>query len=142
MGTRSAIGYFENNNILVTYCHYDGYIEGVGTVLFKHYNTDSLAYQLTDLGYISSLGETIKEIKDACEQIEAIVPLMFTTPNTFLEEAKDRFWEYLYLWDTNYAQWLVNMDPYSHWRSLEDVITDILEDTQPTSSTYVPAPWP
>jgi hypothetical protein len=142
MGTRSAIGYFENNNIIVTYCHYDGYYEGVGMTLYKHYNKDRLAYQLTDLGYISSLGETIKEIKDANEQIEALVPIMFATPTDFIKEATVKFWEYLYLWDTNYLQWFVNIDPYSHWRSLKDVLTDILNDTQTTSSTYVPASWP
>ena len=139
MGTRSAIGYFENNNILVTYCHYDGYFEGVGLMLFKHYNEDDLAAQLTDLGDIFSLCETIEETEGTWSEqsktawshttktFEPVVhiPLMFTTPNDVVEEAKERFWDYIYLWDKNYLQWFTITAPYSRWRSLQDVVDEI-----------------
>ena len=125
MGTRSAIGYFENNVIHVTYCHYDGYYEGVGMTLYKHYNKDRLAYPLSDLGYISALRETIKEIKDTSEQIEALVPIMFATPAEFIKEATVKFWEYLYLWDTNYLQWFATTIPHDRWRPLQDILEEI-----------------
>lgn len=41
------------------YCHFDGYPEGVGSVLLKHYNTKDKVDELLKLGDLSSLGERI-----------------------------------------------------------------------------------
>jgi hypothetical protein len=38
--TRSSIAIIlEDNSIIGTYCHYDGYLEGVGTQLVNHFTT-------------------------------------------------------------------------------------------------------
>ena len=39
MGTRSNIAYKkEDDSIVSSYCHYDGYVEHNGVMLLKHYN--------------------------------------------------------------------------------------------------------
>lgn len=63
MGTRSNIAYAkEDNKIVASYCHYDGYIEHNGVMLLKHYNGEKQARDLVDNGYMSSLKSTIDEI--------------------------------------------------------------------------------
>jgi hypothetical protein len=58
MATRSRIA-IENQDGTVTsiYCHFDGYIDGVGKILQENYNTREKMEQLIDLGDISSLGK-------------------------------------------------------------------------------------
>jgi hypothetical protein len=61
MATRSKIA-IENQDGTVTaiYCHWDGYVDGVGKTLFENYDREKLE-QLIELGDISSLGETLDE---------------------------------------------------------------------------------
>jgi len=60
MATRSAIGFVEyDGSITAIYCHWDGYLEGVGDTLLKHYNDTYKVLDLLELGDISSLGEEI-----------------------------------------------------------------------------------
>jgi hypothetical protein len=61
MATRSRIA-IENQDGTVTaiYCHWDGYVNGVGKTLFENYDREKLE-QLIELGDISSLGETLDE---------------------------------------------------------------------------------
>jgi hypothetical protein len=60
MSTRSRIA-IENQNGSVTsvYCHFDGYISGVGAVLQKHYTNRSKVEQLIALGSISYIAENV-----------------------------------------------------------------------------------
>lgn len=65
MATRSAIGFVEyDGSVTGIYCHWDGYLEGVGATLVKHYNDTYKVLDLIDLGDISSLGEEIGEKHD------------------------------------------------------------------------------
>ena len=60
MATRSAIGFVEyDGSITAIYCHWDGYLEGVGNTLLKHYNDTYKVLDLLELGDISSLGEEL-----------------------------------------------------------------------------------
>jgi len=62
MATRSAIGFVEyDGSVTGIYCHWDGYLEGVGQTLLKHYNDTYKVLDLIDLGDISSLREEIGE---------------------------------------------------------------------------------
>lgn len=58
MATRSRIA-IENQDGTVQsiYCHFDGYLKGVGKTLFNHYDREKLE-KLIELGDISSLGES------------------------------------------------------------------------------------
>ena len=67
MSTRGRIGFEkENGEIISSYCHHDGYLEGVGEALKKFYNTPELAEKLAGLGDFSSLRETLEETKETC----------------------------------------------------------------------------
>lgn len=62
MATRSAIGFLEQDgSVHAVYCHWDGYLEGVGATLVKHYNDTYKVLDLLEQGDISSLGEEIGE---------------------------------------------------------------------------------
>jgi hypothetical protein len=57
MATRSRIGLkLDDGTIKQVYCHWDGYVEGVGLKLVENYNTIDKAEELINLGDISSLG--------------------------------------------------------------------------------------
>lgn len=60
MSTRSMIGYQDTDGtVKAVYCHFDGYLSGVGYTLFSHYNSVDKAKELVSMGGISSLAKTI-----------------------------------------------------------------------------------
>ena len=65
MATRSIIGQVqEEGNIKAIYCHYDGYLSGVGQTLAEHYSNPEKVTALMNLGDLSSLREEIGEKHD------------------------------------------------------------------------------
>jgi len=60
MGTRSVIAVMHGDNAKAVSVHWDGYLEGVGAVLLKHYDSVK-ANHLISLGDVSSLGSVIGE---------------------------------------------------------------------------------
>ena len=64
MSTRSLIGIKnEDGSITNVYCHFDGYLDGVGITLVNYYDTEEKVYELLEHGDMSSLGEDIKSCK-------------------------------------------------------------------------------
>ena len=62
MGTRCMIGKLEaDGKVTAIYCHWDGYAEGVGYSLMKHYRDVAKVDALMALGDLSSLGSEIGE---------------------------------------------------------------------------------
>ena len=61
MATRSTIA-FENadGTILQIYCHFDGYLDGVGATLKKHYTDPDKIKALMALGSVSILAPSIE----------------------------------------------------------------------------------
>lgn len=60
MGTRSNIIVFcSDGKFKRIYCHWDGYLSGVGATLAMHWNNQNKAEALINLGDLSSLGEEI-----------------------------------------------------------------------------------
>ena len=57
MGTHAMIGVWheETNEVIASYVHYDGYVEGVGKTLVEHYNDQSRAEIVAHGGYLSAL---------------------------------------------------------------------------------------
>lgn len=49
----------EDGTVIGIYCHSDGYPEGVGATLKRHYKSESKVRELMALGDISSLGKDI-----------------------------------------------------------------------------------
>ena len=64
MGTSSRIGITtDDNHVLCIYCHWDGYLDGVGYVLKHYYTTKEKVQQLIDLGDISYLKKNVSPDK-------------------------------------------------------------------------------
>ena len=64
MSTRSLIGIMnKDGSITNVYCHFDGYLDGVGITLVEHYDTEEKIYELLERGDMSSLGEDIMSCK-------------------------------------------------------------------------------
>lgn len=60
MGTRSTIAILRaDGSVSQIYCHWDGYVEHNGRILFEHYNTAEKVEELIALGDLSSLGKEI-----------------------------------------------------------------------------------
>jgi hypothetical protein len=65
MSTRSIIGKVnEDGTISAVYCHFDGYLQGVGTTLAEHYQDAAKVDALIALGDLSRLGNEIGEAHD------------------------------------------------------------------------------
>jgi hypothetical protein len=58
MATRSAIGIETKSGIAVIYCHFDGFMKGVGKLLFDHYDEEKLI-KLIENGPVSILAKNI-----------------------------------------------------------------------------------
>lgn len=66
MATRSLIGIEqENGTIEFVYCHYDGYLAGVGKTLLDHYSDPYTLSRLIENGDISVLGERIDPLVES-----------------------------------------------------------------------------
>ena len=62
MGTRSTIALeFADGTIEQVYCHWDGYLEHNGQILFQYYSDPFKLRDLIDMGDMSSLGKVIGE---------------------------------------------------------------------------------
>ena len=58
MGTRSRIGVMHGDKVKSIYCHWDGYLEGVGVTLLNHYDS-ARANNLVALGDLSALAKNL-----------------------------------------------------------------------------------
>lgn len=71
MATRSTISILNaDGSVQTSYCHWDGYLEGVGKVLLENYNTREAVEKLISGGNISSLGSYISENKESFDRPE------------------------------------------------------------------------
>jgi hypothetical protein len=69
MATRSTISVLnDDGSVKTVYCHWDGYLEGVGKTLLENYNTKEAADKLISGGAISSLGSYISENKESFDR--------------------------------------------------------------------------
>ena len=60
MATRSTIALeYADGTVGQVYCHWDGYLENNGMMLYKHYVDPFKTRELLDLGDISSLGRVV-----------------------------------------------------------------------------------
>ena len=69
MATRSTIALeFADGTVQQVYCHWDGYLEYNGQILFKHWSDPFKLQKMIDLGDMSSLGKDVGEQHDFDER--------------------------------------------------------------------------
>ena len=60
MATRSTIALeFADGTVQQVYCHWDGYLDNNGKILFENYTDAFKLRELIDLGDLSSLGSEV-----------------------------------------------------------------------------------
>ena len=103
MGTRSNIAYERpNGQVVVTYCHYDGYPEYNGVILNENYNTPKKAEELANQGYFVSLQTTIKDSLEGRKHEDP--PMIYHSLHSYLNNINFDI-EWIYLFKNN--QWYV-----------------------------------
>ena len=156
MSTNSLVAYLrEDGSVVSSYVHYDGYSTGVGEMLLENYNSEELARELaTDLGYASSLRETIATSHE--DRANSDVSEVYEDYHEFEEYIREcSHLEYVYVWDsTNVVggKWLVatwetskkkvhngtcyDYEFESHWNGFEDLVTVYVREGHETVRRY------
>ena len=122
MGTRSdIIVHLSNSKWKRVYCNWDGYISGVGAILFEHYNSQELAEALVGPGDMSSLHEhcSVYYGRDRGEK-----NMEGTTGDTLASvwPDKDSWTEFTYIWGGERKWFVSNPDDQESIISLEDAL--------------------
>ena len=124
MATRSRIA-IENQDGTVTsiYCHFDGYLAGVGKKLFNHYDREKTE-KLMELGDISVLGEsTLNTIAYHRDRNEDLHSTGYLCVEGLFENGFNGGVEYVYCLTKNDI-WLVN----KYGNSTVDILVEELEE--------------
>jgi len=103
MGTRSNIAYERpNGQVVVTYCHYDGYPSYNGVILNENYDTPKTAEELANQGYLSSLKPTLKDSLEGRANHDA--PLIYHSLHSYLNDIQ---WDIEWIYIFRRGQWYV-----------------------------------
>jgi hypothetical protein len=125
MGTRSMIGILnDNDTVTASYCHYDGYVDGVGKTLIESYNTNHEAKMVANGGYLSSLGPNYSESKESA--VNADEAEIYINEAEFKSEADFNGAEYIYLWDG--SDWLFQKVYGEYKHEGFDLVKNCLEE--------------
>lgn len=101
------------------YCHFDGYISGVGDTLDHYYDTKEKVDALIALGNISSLEETLEDTKAKAYGGEDEKPFILTSEE--IEALGDSDIEFVYCYEAN-GLWRVYMVYSQTWAYLPDAL--------------------
>ena len=97
MGTRSRVAVMHGDVCKSVYCHYDGYLQYTGEILFKHYDSTK-ANLLVSLGDNSGVKETVEEMNFYKDRGEEDVSWQVAhTFEEFLEQVEGCGAEYYYV---------------------------------------------
>jgi hypothetical protein len=97
MGTRSRVAVMHGDVCKSVYCHYDGYLQYTGEILFKHYDSTK-ANLLVSLGDNSGVKETVEEMNFYSQRGETDVDWQVAhTFEEFLEQVDRCGGEYYYV---------------------------------------------
>ena len=104
MGTRSNIAYERpNGQVVVAYCHYDGYPEYNGVILNENYNTPQKAEELANQGYFVALKPNLK---DSLERggTNKVAPMIYHSLHSYLNDIQ---WDIEWIYVFKCGQWYV-----------------------------------
>ena len=151
MSTRSSIGIVNKDGTITTiYCHHDGYIEYNGRILDKYYTSENIVRELINNGDLSTLKIKITPEKDKphnfddpqiniCvyyhrdrkEKWEDTKPITYKTTTAWLEDSKNAWIEYLYLFRngkwyyTEVYQYRIDKNKKISFKELKKAITKL-----------------
>jgi|SRR6185437_7184753 len=154
MGTRSdIIVEHSDGNWKRIYCHWDGYLDHNGTILFEHYNSQELAEKVVAPGNMSSLGKscdkpeghtfdnpvkgyTVYYSRDRNEdhgegEIGAALDDVWPPEDTWTE--------FTYVWKKDEGCWFVG-DPDEGQQTLKP-LADVLNGKEDKPKTAIKTPW-
>jgi len=153
MSTNSLVAYLrKDNSVVSSYVHWDGNTTGVGETLLENYNSEELARELaTDLGYASSLRETIAASHE--DRANSDVSEVYESYELFEEFIREStYLEYVYIWDTHEDRWMVatwettekkvhngtcfDYEFESHWNGFEELVTVFVREGYKTVERY------
>jgi hypothetical protein len=142
MGTRSTIALeYADGTVGQVYCHWDGYLEGNGMILYKHYSDPFKLRQLMDLGDLSSLGKHIgtqhafnQAPEDECtfykrdRKENGVAQKMFADYENYVRCHKYEEYEYILRAVAGLPVWFVggHNEPYVH---LADALAEHLRES-------------
>jgi len=142
MGTRSTIALeYADGTVGQVYCHWDGYLEHNGMILYKHYSDPFKLRQLLDLGDLSSLGERIgtqhafdQAPKGECtfykrdRKENGVSQKMFKDYDDYLSMHQFEEYDYILRNDNGVAVWFVS-DHEGNYVVLADALAEHLRET-------------
>lgn len=120
MNTKAAIGLLYNDkSVLGIICHNDGYVQGVGKTLLKHYNIIEDIHLLIELGTLTELKDTIEttQVSINNRSHRYVKAMLFQSVDDF-----ERYYEiadYFYLFDSNCWIYKHSMAENKPYESLE-----------------------
>ena len=124
MSTRSRIA-IENQDGTVTsvYCHFDGYVKGVGKTLFENYNREKTE-QLVALGNLSQLNESTETTIAYCrDRGEDLNKTIYIDVEELIEMNSRGGLDYVYCL-TKDNIWLVNKTTSNQVNVLEVILEE------------------
>lgn len=140
MATNAFIGFKENNSITYIYNHSDGYLEYLGKMLIKHYNSEEKAKALVNLGDVSVVkeklapeegtthtfdnrqeGVSVFYNRDRGENWDDIQPIRIE--NTVFENP-DYTIVYIYVYDVKEQAWLFTRNG-KDFENLEEIVNQL-----------------
>jgi len=105
MGTRSTIALeFADGSVSQVYCHFDGYLDGVGAQLVSDYSNPFELRNLIDQGDMSSIGEPYT---DRGESIEDTAACRFQNFDEYVAECEQEEYDYILRNVDGKAVWFV-----------------------------------
>lgn len=115
MSTRSLIGIMnKDGSITNVYCHFDGYLDGVGITLVENYDTEDKVNDLLKNGDMSSLGDTISSCefyKDRGEDgidAKTIPADVSNIKDVYYESGQNCWADYVYLFED--GKWYYSLE--------------------------------
>lgn len=129
MGTRSNIGIQNlDGSYDIIYCHWDGYPEHNGKLLYEHYQDIKKIRELIALGDLSSLGANIGKKHDFDKRVEGwctfyardrgetnVEAQHYATYDDLCKMLEEAWTEWVYLYRMEDGKWYYTNNPSPTW---------------------------
>lgn len=130
MGTRSTIALeYADGSVGQIYCHWDGYLDHNGMILYKQYKDPFVVRDLIDLGGFSSLRDTVAETAETAytQRGETCRVEKFKDYSDYVANHQYEEYEYILRNIDGEAVWFV-CDHNEYYMPLADVLADHLRE--------------